>query len=38
MVFSHLAAICARSVCDDIVIDLVEDGRGYRIRRTMRSL
>ncbi len=33
MVFSHLAAVCVPSVCDEIVIDLVENGHGYRIRR-----
>jgi hypothetical protein len=33
MVFSHLAAVCVPAVCDEVVIDLVENGRGYRIRR-----
>ncbi len=33
MVFSHLAAVCVPSVCDEVVIDIVENGQGYRIRR-----
>ena len=33
LVFSHLAAIGVPAVCDDIVIDLVENGHGYRIRQ-----
>jgi hypothetical protein len=33
LVFSHLAAVCVPAVCDDIVIDLVENGHGYRIRQ-----
>ncbi len=33
MVFSHLAAVCVPAVCDDMVIDLVENGQAYRIRR-----
>ncbi len=33
MVFSHLAAVCVPAVCDEIIIDLVENGHGYRIRR-----
>ena len=33
MVFSNLAAVCVPAVCDEVVIDLVENGHGYRIRR-----
>ena len=33
LVFSHLAAVCVPAVCDDIIIDLVENGHGYRIRQ-----
>src|ERR1700712_2554547 len=33
LVFSHLAAVCVPAVCDDIVIDLVENDHGYRIRQ-----
>lgn len=33
MVFSHLAAVCVPAVCDDMVIDLVEGEKPYRIRR-----
>jgi hypothetical protein len=33
LVFSHLAAVCVPAVCDDVVIDLVENGHGYRIRQ-----
>jgi hypothetical protein len=33
MVFSHLAAVCVPAVCDDMVIDVVENGQAYRIRR-----
>ncbi len=38
MVFSHLAAVCVPAVCDEVVIDLVENGRGYRIRRPATEL
>ena len=31
--FSHLAAVCVPAACDDVVIDLVEDEHGYRIRQ-----
>ena len=34
LVFSHLAAVCVPAVCDDVVIDLVENGHGYRIPST----
>jgi hypothetical protein len=37
LVFSHLAAVCVPAVCDDVVIDLVENGHGYRIRRPAPS-
>jgi hypothetical protein len=33
LVFSHLAAVCVPAVCDDVIIDLVENGHGYRIRQ-----
>jgi hypothetical protein len=33
LVFSHLAAVCVPAVCDDIVIDLIENDHGYRIRQ-----
>src|ERR1700712_1879886 len=33
LVFSHLAAVCVPAVCDDIVVDLVENDHGYRIRQ-----
>ncbi len=33
MVFSHLAAVCVPAVCDDMIIDLIENGQAYRIRR-----
>jgi hypothetical protein len=33
LVFSHLAALCVPTVCDEVVIDLVENGHGYRIRQ-----
>lgn len=33
LVFSHLAAVCVPAACDDVVIDLVEDEHGYRIRQ-----
>ncbi len=38
MVFSHFAAVCVPAVCDEVVIDLVENARGYRIRRPATEL
>jgi len=31
LVFTHFAAVCVPAVCDSIVIEMVEDGHGYRI-------
>jgi len=31
LVFTHFAAVCVPAVCDSVVIDMVEDGHGYRI-------
>ena len=33
LVFSQLAAVWVPAVCDDVIIDLVENGHGYRIRQ-----
>lgn len=33
LVFSNLAAVCVPAMCDEVVIDLTENGHGYRIRR-----
>lgn len=38
LVFSHLAALCVPTVCDEVVIDLVENGHGYRIRQPAVTL
>ena len=38
LVFSHLAALCVPTVCDEVVIDLVENGHGYRVRQPAVAL